>query len=82
MAETVTIQVNGQPVTAPRGMSLAAVLLNAGISSFGKSVSGAPRGPLCGMGICMACRVMVDGTRAVRSCQTIVYEGMRVIVHE
>ncbi len=81
MAETVTIQVNGRAVTAGQGMSLAAVLMNMGISSFGGSVSGEPRGPLCGMGICMACRVAVDGTEAVKSCQTIVREGMQVTVH-
>ncbi len=81
MAETVTIHVNGRPVTAGHGMSLAAALLNAGIFSFGQSVSGEPRGPLCGMGICMACRVIVDGTESVKSCQTLVHDGMRVTVH-
>lgn len=82
MAEAVTIQVNGRPVTTQHGMSLAAALMNAGIFSFGESVSGEPRGPLCGMGICMACRVAVDGTAAVKSCQTIVRQGMQVTVHE
>ena len=33
------------------------------------SVTGEPRGPLCGMGICFECRTTVDGREHVRSCQ-------------
>lgn len=33
------------------------------------SVTGEPRGPLCGMGICFECRATIDGKPHVRTCQ-------------
>jgi aerobic-type carbon monoxide dehydrogenase small subunit (CoxS/CutS family) len=41
------------------------------------SVSGEPRAPLCGMGICQECRVLVDGKRRM-ACQTLCQNGMIV----
>ncbi|PYV64306.1 MAG: hypothetical protein DMG95_04730, partial [Acidobacteria bacterium] len=46
------------------------------------SVSGEPRGPLCGMGICFECRVKIDGHRHQRSCQILCSEGMQVSTSE
>jgi aerobic-type carbon monoxide dehydrogenase small subunit (CoxS/CutS family) len=42
------------------------------------SVTGEPRGPLCGMGICFECRVTIDGHPHCRACQTEAVEGMRI----
>jgi len=42
------------------------------------SVTGEPRGPLCGMGICFECRVTIDGHRHCRACQTEAIDGMEV----
>ena len=36
------------------------------------------RGPVCGMGVCFECRVMVNGLSHVRSCQTICEPGMEI----
>jgi len=41
------------------------------------SVTGQPRAPFCGMGVCQECRVLVDGRRRL-ACQTVCIEGMRV----
>ena len=46
-------------------VSIAAAILMSGRSATRRSVSGEPRGPLCGMGICFECRVTVDGERHV-----------------
>jgi len=78
MPDTVTILVNGREVRVPAGTILAAALARAGESRFRRSVSGEPRGPLCGMGVCFECRVTVDGRPYVRSCQTVCEEGMEV----
>jgi sarcosine oxidase subunit alpha len=78
MPETVEILINGQRLFVPEGSTVAAAILTAGFASFRQSVSGEPRGPLCGMGICFECRVTIDGSAHCRSCQTVCRPGMVV----
>jgi D-hydroxyproline dehydrogenase subunit gamma len=78
MPDTVSITVDGRQLVAEAGTSLLAALWNAGIVSLRRSVTGEPRGPLCGMGTCFECRVTVDGVPHRRSCAEPVREGMRV----
>ena len=73
----IELTVDGHPLTAPAGQSLAAALLNASQDTLRNSPAGNPRGLYCGIGICQECRVVVDGT-VVRSCITPVTAGMRV----
>ncbi|MCC7156216.1 MAG: (2Fe-2S)-binding protein [Bryobacterales bacterium] len=80
--ERIPITVNGEPRMVPRGASVAAALLGLGITEFRRSVTGEPRAPLCGMGICMECRVTVDGALHTLACQTEVCEGMTVRTDE
>jgi len=42
------------------------------------ALSGEPRGPLCGMGICFECRLTIDGVPHARSCQIVCRDGMVV----
>jgi predicted molibdopterin-dependent oxidoreductase YjgC len=77
---TVRISVNGTPLEVPAGMSLAAVLLNAGFSAFRTSVGGEARAPICGMGSCFECRVTLDGVVGQRACLAPVREGMQVVL--
>jgi sarcosine oxidase subunit alpha len=60
------------------GSSVAAAVMQAG-EACRLSVTGEPRGPLCGMGICMECRATVDGVEHARTCQMTVRGGMRVV---
>lgn len=78
MTDTVRLVVDGRPLEAEAGTTLLAALWNAGLRALRTSVSGEPRGPLCGMGTCFECRVAVDGVAHVRACLTPVREGMRV----
>jgi predicted molibdopterin-dependent oxidoreductase YjgC len=78
MRETVTLSVNGVAVEMPVGSMVSAAILKTGTSAFRLSVSGEPRGPLCGMGICFECRVEIDGVQHCRSCQTVCRDGMDV----
>jgi D-hydroxyproline dehydrogenase subunit gamma len=78
MAEYVTLTVNGKPVRVPAGTVVAAALAGAGYGHFHRSVSGEARGPLCGMGVCMECRVTIQGVPHCRSCQTLCEDGMEV----
>lgn len=78
MGRRMTIYVNGRAVETREGTSVAAALLNAGVARFRRSVDGEGREPLCGMGICMECRVTIDGEPHVRSCQRLCEDGMEV----
>jgi sarcosine oxidase subunit alpha len=79
MPDRVILTVNGTRVEVPRGTTVAAAILMAGQTVFRHSVSGEPRAPLCGMGICFECRVAVDERQHVRSCQLPAREGMVVV---
>jgi sarcosine oxidase subunit alpha len=74
----IKLLVNGRAINCAPGSSVAAALLSNGLTSFRTSVSGEPRAPLCGMGICFECRVAIDGEAHVRSCQVTVREGMEI----
>ncbi len=74
----VDFNVNGRPISATQGTTIAAALLHAGIATR-KSVSGEPRNALCAMGVCMECCAMVDGIKHVRTCQVRVQPGMNVV---
>ena len=78
MPETVTVVINGVSVTMPAGSMVSAAILATGVSTFRRSATGEPRGPLCGMGICFECRVTIDGEPHCRSCQTVCKDGMDV----
>ena len=82
MSETVTLTVNGVVVTAPAGAMVSTAVALAGVSAFRRSVSGAPRAPLCGMGICFECRVTIDGRQHCRGCQVTCQPGMEVRTDE
>ena len=73
-----TIFVDGRPVPADDSLTVAAALLNAGVTGFRSSGRGEPRGPLCAMGICFECRVTVDGVAHRRACMVMCREAMRV----
>jgi D-hydroxyproline dehydrogenase subunit gamma len=81
MAEAVgsiALTVNGTEVHVAPGTTVAAAAMTAGMPTR-ISVSGEPRAPLCGMGICFECRVTIDGIPHQRSCQILCVSGMRVI---
>lgn len=78
MPETFLIRCDGRSIQAQTGHSVASALLNAGITVFRQSVNGQPRGPLCGMGVCMECRVTINGTTHQLACQTLCRDGMEI----
>lgn len=74
----ITIVVDGVPRRVPAGATLAAALLQAGVTAFRRDLHGRARGPICGMGSCFECRVTLDDITEVRACLVSVREGMRV----
>jgi len=73
----VRLLVNDVVLTVAPGTTVASAILIAGIPTR-QSVTGEPRGTLCGMGICFECRVTIDGVQHQRSCQVLCAEGMKV----
>lgn len=74
--QALTVEVDGEAVSAFAGELVATVLLALGRRSFRHTEHGAPRGLYCGMGVCFDCLVTVDGVENVRACMTPVAEGM------
>lgn len=75
----VSITVDGKPVRARGGDTVAAALLAAGIESCRTTpVSGAPRAPYCMMGVCFECLVVIDGVGNKQGCLVRVQDGMRI----
>jgi len=77
MPRQVTLTVNGAPVTINAGATVAVAMVISG-QACRTSVSGEPRGPLCGMGICFECRAVVNGKLHCRICQILCEPGMDV----
>lgn len=78
MAESITLTVNGRTISVEEGTMVSAAVASAGVDAFRRSVGGRPRGPLCGMGVCLECRVTIDGRPHCRSCQIPCRPGMKV----
>jgi sarcosine oxidase subunit alpha len=78
MTDQIELVVDGERLLVDEGSTIAAALLNAGITTYRSSVTGERRGPVCGMGICYECRVTVDGVSHQRACVRLVAPGMRV----
>ena len=76
----VTLHVDGQPLAACRGQTVAAALLAAGQRVLRHTRrAGKPRGVFCAMGVCFDCVMTIDGKAGVRACMTKVEDGMQVV---
>jgi predicted molibdopterin-dependent oxidoreductase YjgC len=77
--EVVTVNVEGNDVQVPAGDTVAAVVLAMDLlPTRTTAVSGAPRAPLCMMGVCFECLMEIDGIANRQACQVQVTEGMRI----
>ena len=77
MKATLTITIDGEALTVPEGISVAAALALTSDPTTRQAVNGELRAPFCGMGVCQECRVTVDGLR-VLACQTLCRTGMQI----
>ena len=76
---TLTLTVDGKPIRARTGDSVAAAMLAAGIDRCRTTaVSGALRAPYCLMGVCFDCLVTIDGVGSRQACLVQVRDGMKV----
>ena len=75
--QQVVIHVDGSPISVPAGSMLSAALLTAS-APCRISTTGQPRTAVCGMGICLECRAVVNGVPHTRTRQITCQEGMLV----
>ncbi|MFD4757784.1 2Fe-2S iron-sulfur cluster-binding protein [Streptomyces sp. NPDC058439] len=73
--DAVTISVDGEPVRACTGETVASAML-AAAAAFERDRIGAPRAPLCNMGTCFECAATVDGRPLTRTCLVPAREGL------
>lgn len=78
----ITLRINRQEISVAEGSSVAAAVAVSQASGFRRSVTGEPRFPLCGMGICFECRVSINGVKHQRSCQILAENGMEITTDE
>lgn len=70
------VLVDGRPVDARPGQTVAGLLLGTGHTSWRTTrVGDRPRGVFCGIGLCFDCLVVVNGIPDVRACQRMVSAG-------
>ena len=74
----ITIHVDGKPVAAGAGESVAAVLLREGLAAVHRAPDGAERGPYCMMGVCFECMVECEDGRTEQACQMGAEDGMKI----
>jgi sarcosine oxidase, subunit alpha len=76
---TVTIDFEGKKLSAREGQTIASALMANGVYTLGHSRKlSQPRGVYCGNGRCQSCLMTIDGVEHVRSCSTLVRDGMTV----
>jgi len=77
--ETISLAVDGKPIQARAGDTVASAMLTAGIDRFRTTpVTEAPRAPYCLMGVCFDCLVTIDGVGSRQACLVPVRAGMAV----
>jgi len=77
--DDVVIELDGEKVSVPAVVSVAAALLYLdALPTRNTLISGAARAPFCMMGVCFECLIEVDGVRDQRACQVQVQPGMRL----
>jgi hypothetical protein len=81
MPSEFTVRMNGAFLSVPAGATVAVAMVIAG-QRCRSSVTGEPRGPLCGMGICFECRAVVNGIPHSRTCQILCEQDMEVKTDE
>ena len=76
----IEIDLDGDRVSVPEGISVAAALLYLGHTNIRSSViSNSSRGPFCMIGQCFECLVTINSKLNQRACQVIVKKDMHIV---
>jgi sarcosine oxidase subunit alpha len=75
--ESLKFFLDGKPVWAYEGETIASALMNAGCF-VSRTIDQKPLGVYCNIGVCHSCVMTVNGMPNVRICKTQVSQGCRV----
>ncbi len=76
---TLTVSVNGTPVSVPRGCTAAAaMLIHCDGATRTTPLSAEGRAPYCMMGVCFECLMEINGEPNQQGCLITVAKGMRI----
>ncbi|MGB0854879.1 MAG: (2Fe-2S)-binding protein [Pikeienuella sp.] len=75
-AAEVQLTIDGETVTAPAGVSVAAAMLAHTGGATRITAKGSERTAFCMMGVCFECLVDIDGHPNTQACMTTVRNGM------
>lgn len=75
-ADMIEMTLDGEPLTARAGDTVAAALLAYSGGATRDTAHGAPRAAFCMMGVCFDCLVEIDGQPNTQACMTPVRSGM------
>lgn len=79
LGKPITLIVDGRPVQAYEGDTIAAALMAVGIKVFHRTEKrDDPRGVYCAIGRCTDCLMTVNGRPNVRTCITPAVDGMMI----
>lgn len=79
--KTIHFTFNNKPVHGYEGDTIASALHALGVKKLSESMNlKRPRGFYCAIGNCSSCNMIVDGVSNVRTCITLLKEGMDVKV--
>ncbi len=77
--DLVEVEIDGESVRVPDGISAAAALLYLGrLPTRLTPVKHLPRAPYCMIGACFECLLEIDGRKNERGCQVEVRAGMSI----
>lgn len=75
-ADRLRLVMDGQPLVARSGQSIAGAILASGRRSWRTTGRDRrPRGLFCGIGVCFDCLVTLNGIRDIRACQRPAADG-------
>ncbi|MCG8618751.1 MAG: (2Fe-2S)-binding protein [Desulfobacterales bacterium] len=76
----VSIELDGQQLAVPEGISVAAAVLGHGDDHHCRCsvIGGEKRAPYCLIGVCHECLMEIDGKPYQQACLVTVREGMKV----
>ena len=79
-ADPVPFELDGRPLSARPGQSVAAALTDAGVRSWRTTRHGGrPRGLFCGIGVCFDCLATIGDSPNQRACLVPAEPGMVVV---
>ena len=75
--EQIEFYLDGQPLKAFKGETIAAALMASG-HMVARTIDSQPLGVYCNIGVCHSCLMTVNGVKSVRTCSAQVAEGCKV----